>query len=410
MSEFIMAEKNGRNIPKEDKIFALNGRAKAMAAKEGRDKVINATIGSMLNDNGDLAILTSVVEAIKMLKPVDFAEYAPIGGTPGFRKAVQKAAFGAFEPSCSVEAVATPGGTGSLRNIVANYSKPGDKVLTSDWFWGPYKTITGEIYRGLETYRMFDDSGKFDIGSFGDKLNALSEAQESVVILLNTPAHNPTGYSLNDGDWDGLLAKVNQASKNARITLFVDAAYIDFAGESEKYRTFLPKLEKMDERVLPVIGYSFSKTFTMYGMRCGAMICMAPTPETAAEFKLVNEFSSRGTWSNSVRAGQVLVEKVYNDPALLAKVDEERAYYREILIRRGKTFSSAVAAAGLPLVPFDSGFFSCIPHGDPAMVSEKLEKQGVFVVPLAKGVRISIASISEEICGKLPKMIAAAMK
>jgi len=257
---------------------------------------------------------------------------------------------------------------------------------------------------------MFDENNRFNKKSFSEELNKLAAEQESVLILLNTPSHNPTGYSLDGDDWNGVAEAVKEASKKARITLFVDAAYIDFAGDEEEYRTFLPKLEDMPSNVLPVIGYSFSKTFTLYGMRCGAMIAMAPSAEIAAEFKLVNEFSARGTWSNSTRSGQVLVSKVYEDEKLLESVNKERAGYREMLIKRGKAFSKSVIEKGLPLVPFDSGFFSCIPLKDPAGVSKKLEEKGIFVVPLAKGIRVSVASISEETCRKLPGMIAEAME
>ena len=73
MAEYIMAEKNNRMIPEEDKIFALNARAKKMSEEVGRDKVINATIGSLLDDDGKLVMLLSVVKALKGLEPLDFA-------------------------------------------------------------------------------------------------------------------------------------------------------------------------------------------------------------------------------------------------------------------------------------------------------------------------------------------------
>ncbi|MEG0663393.1 MAG: aminotransferase class I/II-fold pyridoxal phosphate-dependent enzyme, partial [Anaerovoracaceae bacterium] len=133
----IFAQENNRKIPKEDKIFAINGRAKAAIAEKGKDGVVNATIGALLDDNGDLAVLSSVLEAVKTLDATDYAEYAPIGGTPAFKEAVKKAVFGEFTPKYNVEVCATPGGTGAIRNTVSNYSKPGDAVLTSDWFWAP---------------------------------------------------------------------------------------------------------------------------------------------------------------------------------------------------------------------------------------------------------------------------------
>ena len=410
MSKYILAQDNGRVIPKEDKIFALNGRAKALAKEIGKDKVINATIGSLLDDNGNLVVLSSVVEVLKDLAADDYADYAPIGGTPGFKKAIAKAAFGPYEISSCVEVCATPGGTGAIRNTISNYSKVGDKVLTSDWFWAPYGTIAQEIGRSMATYELFDEKNRFNIGSFNENVMELVKKQGSLVILLNTPAHNPTGYSLSDTDWDLVVGCLKDASQFGTVTLFVDVAYIDFAGEEAEARAFLPKLQNLPENILPIIGFSLSKTFTMYGMRSGAAICMAATPEIAAEFKLVNEFSSRGSWSNSNKAGQILMGKVYEQPELLKRVNQEREGFRKMLAARGNAFEQAVLAAGLPCVPYDSGFFACVPCPNPAEISEKLEAKGVFVVPLAKGIRISVASVSEEVCRKLPALIAEAMK
>lgn len=410
MSDYILAKQNGRKIPLEDKIFGISNRAKKMIAEEGKDKVINATIGSLLDDDGNLVVLSSVVEVVKELEPVDFADYAPIGGIPPFREAVKKAAFGSFQPKSFTEAVSTPGGTGSIRNTIANYSSPGDKILTSDWHWAPYNTIAGEMGRSIDTYQMFDENGNFNAAAFAKKVDELTAAQGSLVIILNTPAHNPTGYSLTMQDWEQVMQAVKTAAPKAEsIVLLVDVAYIDFAGDEEEYRKFLPKLEDVPENVLPIIAYSLSKTYTLYGTRCGAMICMAQTQEIAAEFKRVCEFSSRGSWSNSAKLAQVILSKIYKDPALLKKVNEERAGYREMLIRRGRAFEEEAKKCGLKIVPFDAGFFVSIPCDNPDEISKKLEAEGLFIVPLAKGLRVSVASISEASCRKLPAMIKAAM-
>ena len=162
MIEYVMAAKGGRTIPKEDKIFGISNRANAMIEKKGKDAVINATIGALLDDNGDLMVLSSIDETFRSLTPQEYAAYAPIAGIPAFRKAVVKAALGKYETKRYVEAVATPGGTGSIRNTIANYSQAGDKVLTSDWFWAPYRTIASEIGRGLDTFQLFNDERKFN--------------------------------------------------------------------------------------------------------------------------------------------------------------------------------------------------------------------------------------------------------
>ena len=79
-------KENGRTIPVADKVFALSGRAKAAIAAKGKDAVVNATVGALLDDNGDLVVMSSVAEAIRTLTPADYAEYAPITGTPAFKE------------------------------------------------------------------------------------------------------------------------------------------------------------------------------------------------------------------------------------------------------------------------------------------------------------------------------------
>lgn len=407
---YILARENGRVIPKEDKIFGISRRAKAAIAEKGKDAVVNATIGALLDDDGNLIVLDSVGEVFEKLAPLDYAEYAPIGGTPLFREAVQKAAFGNHVPEGFKEAVATPGGTGSLRNVISNYSSPGDRVLTSDWHWAPYNTIAGEIGRSIDTFKFFDDNRHFNGASFKEKVRELLSAQDSLVIILNTPAHNPTGYSLTLEDWDMVIGTLREEGTSGKaIALLIDAAYIDFAGDEDEYRRFLPKLEALPENVISIVAYSLSKTFTLYGGRCGAMICVAKTKEIADEFKRVCEFSSRGSWSNSAKFAQVILSRIYEDPALLARINEERAAYRQMLLDRGRAFSEAADEAGLEIVPFDAGFFVSVPCDDPDALSAKLEKEDIFLVPLKMGIRISVASISEAKCRMLPAKIKAAL-
>ncbi len=397
MSGFIMAQQNGRTIPKEDKIFGATSRGKARIEEVGKENVIISTIGSLLDDNGKLAVLSSVAEGLKSLSPEDYADYAPIGGTPGFKEAIKKAAFMDYVPNRFVEVVATPGGTGGLRNTISNYSKPGEKVLTSDWYWAPYKTIAQEQGRDIATYTLFDENRQFNAASFEEKVNGLLELQESLVIFLNTPAHNPTGYSLTEPEWNKVIEILNKATEGEKkVILFVDAAYVDFAGDPKEYRAFLPLLENLGNGVLPIIGYSASKTFTMYGMRCGAMICLAKDKDVADEFKTLNEFSSRGSWSNCTKASQVLIDQIYKDEELLKAVDKEREEFREMLLSRGQSFEAALKAEGVEPVPFDAGFFVCVAADDPDAVAAKLEEKNVFAVALAKGIRISVASSNEK--------------
>lgn len=410
MTDMIFASQNGRTIPKEDPIFSISNRAKAMIEKEGKEKVINATIGALLDDDGKLIVLSSVDEVFKNLNPWEYAQYAPIGGTPEFKKAVQKDIFRDYVPSVFTEAVATPGGTGAIRNTISNYSEYGDKVLTTDWHWTPYNNIAAEQGRSVETFELFDSEGNFNLESFKNKTRKLLKEQQRLVIILNTPSHNPTGYALTDGEWERVIEFLNGESKDKKIALLVDAAYADFAGDEEESRSFLPLLEKCADNVMPIIAHSLSKSYTLYGLRCGAMICMAKSREAAEEFRRVCEFSSRGSWSNCARAPQEILTRIYDDPKLLQKVTEERKEYHDMLIRRGNAFKKAAREAGLKTLPYRSGFFMTIPCDNPKEVCLKLEKQGIFLIPMAKGIRVSGASISEDACRRLPAEIKKAME
>lgn len=410
MADTSFAAYNGRVVPKEDKIFGISGRAKAAIAKKGKENVTNATIGALLDDEGKLIVLSSVDEAVKSLSPAQYAEYAPIAGTPGFKEAIVKAAFGDYVPKGYVGVVASPGGTGSLRNAIANYTCLGDKFLTHDWHWGTYKNIGMEIGRGEETFDMFDAEGNFNLTDFEYKVKKLLRIQDRLLIIINTPANNPTGYSLSDEDWDGVIRILNDTDPSKKVALVVDVAYIDFAGDEKEVRSFLPKLEELKENVLPMLAYSASKTFTFYGCRCAATICMAKNSEVRDEFERVLAFSARASWSNSPRMAQEVIAKIYSDSELLAKVDEERAGFRNMLLSRGHAFEEEANKVGLQMVPFRGGFFCSVPCEDPDAVSKRLEEVDVFVVPFTKGVRVSIASISEEKCRKLPKMIKEALE
>ncbi|MDD4122338.1 MAG: aminotransferase class I/II-fold pyridoxal phosphate-dependent enzyme, partial [Eubacteriales bacterium] len=359
MSNYRMAEANHRIIPLEDKIFGINQKAKKMAAEEGSEKVINATIGSLLDDNGNLVILSSVVEVLKNLTSLDYAEYAPIAGTPDFIKAIKRAAFGSYVPRAYTEVVATPGGTGAIRNTIQNYSKRGDQVLTSDWYWGPYSTIAQDIERTIATFTLTDDKGKFNAVSFESKVKELLSIQDGLVVILNTPAHNPTGYSLDLEDWNNVINIIKNAVADGKkkLTLLVDVAYLDYAGDEEEYRKFFPLLEGLPENILVVVAYSLSKSYTMYGMRSGAMICMTGDKEIADEFKTVCAFSARGTWSNCNRAAMATLARIFSDEILLSKVTHERQAYCKMLVQRGKSFQKSANDVGLNMVPFDAGFF-----------------------------------------------------
>lgn len=148
---------------------------------------------------------------------------------------------------------------------------------------------------------MFTEDRRYNVRALQAKIEELLAVQDRLVVIINTPAHNPTGYALTVEDWKQVVEVLRNVAPEKCVALLVDAAYIDFAGDEDEQRTFLPVLETLPANVLPIIAYSASKTYTIYGMRCGASICLAPTKEIAEEFRRVCEFSARGSWSNCAK-------------------------------------------------------------------------------------------------------------
>lgn len=410
MEKLIFAQGNNRELSFMDKIFGIAGKAAVMIEKEGKDKVIDATIGALLDDEGKFVVFESVWEGLHKLSPADFANYAPISGLPAYLDIVQKYAFGNHRPNMYTAAVATPGGSGAIRNTFVNYSKTGDTILTCDWYWAAYHTLATENYRKLDTYKLLTEDGKYNVESLKEKCDAYLAVQDSLLLIINTPAHNPTGFSLTDEDWSKVIDLVNgYGEKGKRITIFIDAAYIDYTDNPDASRVFFKLFEKAHDNVLAVIGYSASKGFTLYGMRVGAMICMTNREDICVEFANVANFSCRGTWSNGTRAAQQLLVNMYNDEELKAKVDQEREENKNMLLKRGKAFEAAAQECGLEIVPYDSGFFASIPCKNPDEVGELLHKEGIFLVPLAAGLRVALSAVNEAQCRKIAPAVKKAM-
>ena len=394
---------NGRNtIGKPDRLFGVSALAKERIAEIGKENVINSTIGVLLDDNGKLVVLSSVMEALHELAPEDFAAYAPIIGIPEYKQAVTKAVFlDEIPQDIYIETCYTPGGTGALRNAISCYSSPGDKVLTSDWHWAPYNVIAAELGREIVTYALFDEDHHFNDAAFKQALSEILTIQDQAVVIINTPANNPTGYTFTLADWDKVIG-IFESFPHKNIVCVVDIAYLDFAGEAHEYRAFLKKLAGLPHHILPLIAFSASKGFTMYGMRCGALLCMAPTAELAKEFKDAVSVASRASWSNGNHAAMAVVSKIFADDALFAKVTEERDHYMKILQERGRAFMEEADRIGLKCCPYDSGFFITVPCENAEEVGKALQTLNVFAIPLGPGIRISVASNTVSECRAIP--------
>src|SRR5258708_14340724 len=217
--------------PGEDPIFALNQEASARIARG--DSIVNATIGVLLRDDGSLAVLPTAARAVREVKDVEWAAYAPIAGSPTFLGAVMDDLLAGHPAMRAASvAVATPGGTGAVRHVISTFLDPGQALLTTSFFWGPYAILADEHQRRVETFRMFDPAnhgGQIDLDALDTKLGELLESQGRAVVVVNDPCHNPTGYSMNELDWRLTAEVIGRHAGRGPVALLLDAAYAAYA-------------------------------------------------------------------------------------------------------------------------------------------------------------------------------------
>ena len=390
-----MAASHTENKVLNDVIFAASGAAQAAIKEHGAVKVTNATLGAIFDEEEKIACLPTVEKVFRNLPMNEVISYAPVAGLPSYLDSVKEIVFAGHRPAGYVEAVATSGGTGAVHHAIENYSEVGDAVLTSDWFWGPYNALCQNIGRRLETYPLFDDALCFNAEAFARKVDDLLQRQESLLVIINTPAHNPTGYSLSDEDWDAVLAAVReQAKAGKRISILVDIAYIEYSGTKEETRGFMEKFADLPENIFVMFAFSMSKAYTFYGQRTGAIVGLSASRAVMDEFADINKFSSRATWSNINRGAMALLATIQQDAALLAQYEKEREALYQIVRSRGALFMQEADACGLKALPYKAGFFLAVPAKDPKAVAEKLHEDLVFAVPLKRGVRIAVCGVA----------------
>ena len=191
------------------------------------------------------------------------------------------------------------------------------------------------------------------------------------------------------------LMKLHKVVKktNKQAILFVDVAYLDYAGEKNAVRKVFEALDHLPERIFGIVQYSMSKGFTIYGQRVGAMIGVSDDPTVIKEFFDINQYTSRATWSNINRPAMRTLVEIYSDPQLLTKVEEERDFYYQMIKTRADRFVAEAKACGLPMIPYMAGFFLSVPCKNSAAVCDLLHEDHIYLVPLAAGVRVALCSI-----------------
>jgi aromatic-amino-acid transaminase len=377
----------------EDPIFALHHEASQRIARG--DSIVNATIGVLLDDKGALAILPTAARAVHEVSTEEWASYAPISGSPRFLEAVMDDLF-ADRPALRAAsvAVATPGGTGAVRHAISTYLEPGQALLTTSYYWGPYAILADEHGRRVRTFEMFDPSSQgsqLHLGAMDRALGEMIAAQGRALVVINDPCQNPTGYSLNERDWRTAVDTIARHAERAPVAVLLDAAYAAYGRHGVS--TAIAALEGLAGRAVLLVAWSASKTFTQYGLRVGSLVAVVPDATERRRTQAALGYASRGTWSNCNHGGMEAVTRLLREPALAAEVARERAALVKLLDQRVALFNELARPKGLRYPRYDGGFFVTVFVDDAPAAATKMKADGVFVVPVPGALRIALCSV-----------------
>ena len=376
----------------DDPIFALNAEATARA-KRG-ESILNATLGALMEDDGTLAVMPSVTEAFARAQGKRSAGYAPILGEPSFLSAVIEDLFGDGPLAKQAVAAATPGGPGALHHAVVNFLEPGQSVLTTSYFWGPYQTIATHTGRALTTFRTFEGAERgplrFHVDAFQEALERQMDAQGRALVLLNFPCHNPTGYSLEDAEWSLVADVVREAGEKGPVAFLLDHAYARFGTDATQ--GWARHAERILDTATLLVAWTASKSFAQYGARVGALVALHPGQTQRESIRSALGFSCRGTWSNCNHLGQIAITSLLADPELRARALRERGALVGLLRERVEAFKRGADAAKLSYPRYEGGFFVSVFTPDAEITAKSMREEGVYVVPLKGAVRVALCS------------------
>jgi aromatic-amino-acid transaminase len=371
-----------------DPILGLNEQFNA----DPNPAKVNLGVGVYFDDQGRLPVLACVAAAEKLLlespKP---RGYLPIDGIAAYDKAVQGLVFGAESTAVTSGRVATVqalGGTGGLK-LGADFLKklrPAAKVLISDPSWENHRALFTNAGFEVGTYPYYDAASRGV--RFEAMLAALADAEPGSIAVLHACCHNPTGCDLSHAQWAGIV----DACKAAGVVPFLDMAYQGFgegiAEDGAVVRQFLAA------GIDFFVSTSFSKSFSLYGERVGALSVVCASKDEAARVLSQLKIVIRTSYSNPPTFGAQLVATVLTTPALRAQWEEELAGMRERIRAMRHTLVARLQAAGvagdLGYITRQKGMFSY--SGLSAAQMQRLRSEfGVYGVDSG---RICVAAIN----------------
>ena len=324
-----------------DPILGLNEQY----AADSNPQKVNLGVGVYYDDNGKLPLLKCVQAAEEdMMKAPSARGYLPIDGIVAYDNAVKGLVFGADSEPVKAGRVATIqaiGGTGGLK-VGADFLKklsPSAKVLISDPSWENHRALFTNAGFTVETYPYYDAATRGI--NFDGMLTALQTAAAGTIVVLHACCHNPTGYDITPAQWDQVIAAV----KARNLTAFLDMAYQGFGNGIAEDGAVIGKF--VDAGLTFFVSTSFSKSFSLYGERVGALSVLCKDKDEAARVLSQLKIAIRTNYSNPPIHGGAVVAAVLNDPARRAVWEEELAEMRVRIKAMRQKLVDGLKAAGV---------------------------------------------------------------
>ena len=389
-----------------DPILGINDQ---FAADPNPAKV-NLGVGVYTDENGKLPLLACVAAAEQQLVAAAQPRgYLPIDGIAAYDRAVQGLVFGADSAIVKAGRVATVqavGGTGALK-IGADFLQrvnPAARVLISDPSWENHRALFSNAGFEVASYPYYDaaarDSGGID---FHGMRAALVAAPAGTIVVLHACCHNPTGYDLSPAQWAEVVAVV----KARGLVAFLDMAYQGFgAGLAEDGAAVaLFVASGLDF----FVSTSFSKSFSLYGERVGALSVVCDSADEAARVLSQLKVVIRTNYSNPPIHGAQIVATVLASPTLRAQWERELAGMRTRIKAMRQALVEKLAAAGvkaeLGFITRQQGMFSY--SGLSATQMQRLRSEfGIYGVDSG---RICVAALNPKNIGAVATAIARVM-
>jgi aromatic-amino-acid transaminase len=377
-----------------DPILGLNEQFNA----DPNPAKVNLGVGVYYDAQGKLPLLRCVAAAEKAL--IDQAKpkgYLPIDGIAAYDKAVQGLVFAsqgaagqALIDAGRVATVQAIGGTGGLK-VGADFLKrlnPTAKVLISDPSWENHRALFTQAGFTVETYPYFDAQAK-GVNVVG-MLAALENSPKGTVVVLHACCHNPTGYDLTTEQW----AQVVDIVKARGLVPFLDMAYQGFGEGIAQDGAVVSQF--MAAGVDFFVSTSFSKSFSMYGERVGALSVVCQSQEEAARVLSQLKIVIRTNYSNPPTFGAQVIANVLTNPEWRQMWEAELGEMRVRIKAMREALVSRLAAAGvkddLSFITRQKGMFSYSGLNKAQM--ERLRSEfGIYGVDSG---RICVAALNEK--------------